>query len=585
MGKLAKFTLVLLLLVLPIASKEASMPVPAVVMLGGGELVQLEVEIRQGRGDVYVATDPLVGIQTQDSAKTAFKVAGKLTGADMSKYDALVRLNVYGGAKSVDGPSGGAAMTLLMLSILENKTLRSDLTATGTIQADGSIGEVGEVGKKTRAAVLSGMRVILIPKNYDVFDKMVFSILGRRWNISIIEVDDIKTAEELAFTPENTTMQSNVMEVKPSTRLNLSETELNCSDCYIPEFKEFASKIIENNRALLDEVRKQNKSEFTYFLDMIESNLEGAEDAEKWNYPYTGANSAFLVGINLNFLNGSNITSSALQNRMASVESCIDSAIKPQMTEENFEWVAGGDERLFWAEKKLEEIKKQNYSSDDDETILFLFKELLTSESWCQVSHEMFSLASKINGTPVNESNLKRFASSKIADATEKLNSFVGADFGDAGWRFEAAKNEFGNGSFVAATFDSEYLLSAVKTMNETDDMNGFLEKQFATPKSWSGMWAALYGNHAQYIYLRSKVSGGMESAVLLRIYANSLNNDTIKIKELFESPAVESENTINITVTGEQPTQYDNSLALLLVMCLILAIFLNVVQIFRTAE
>jgi len=585
MRKLAKFTLVLLLLVLPIASKEASMPVPAVVMLGGGELVQLEVEIRPGHGDVYVATDPLVGIQTQDSAKTAFKVAGKLTGADMSKYDALVRMNVYGGAKSVDGPSGGAAMTLLMLSILENKTLRSDLTVTGTIQADGSIGEVGEVGKKTRAAVLSGMRVILIPKNYDVFDKMVFSILGRRWNISIIEVDDIKTAEELAFTPENTTMQSNVMEVKPSTRLNLSETELNCSDCYIPEFKEFASKIIENNRALLDEVRKQNKSEFTYFLDMIESNLEGAEDAEKWNYPYAGANSAFLVGINLNFLNGSNITSTALQNRMVSVESCIDSAIKPQMTKENFEWVAGGDERLFWAEKKLEEIKKQNYSSDDDETILFLFKELLTSESWCQVSHEMFSLASKINGTPVNESNLKGFASSKIADATEKLNSFVGADFGDAGWRFEAAKNEFGNGSFVAATFDSEYLLSAVKTVNETDDMNGFLNKQFATPKSWSGMWAALYGNHAQYIYLRSKVSGGMESAVLLRIYANSLNNDTIKIKELFESPTVESENTINITVTGEQPTQYDNSLALLLVMCLIFAIFLNVVQIFRTAE
>ena len=74
MVKLAKFAIVVLLLALPLYAGVASMQVPAVFTTHGGELVTLEVEIRTGTGEVYVATKPLVGIQTQDSARTAFAV-------------------------------------------------------------------------------------------------------------------------------------------------------------------------------------------------------------------------------------------------------------------------------------------------------------------------------------------------------------------------------------------------------------------------------------------------------------------------------------------------------------------------------
>jgi len=570
MKKVTKFVFVILLLAFLLEAKTASMPVPAVAVLEGGELVDIEVEIREGKGVVYIATDPLVGVQTQSSAKTAFKVAGKLSGVDMKKYDALVRLHNYGGAKSVDGPSGGVAMTLLMLSIFQNRTLRQDITATGTIQEDGAIGEVGEVGKKTKAAVLGGMKGIIIPKSYDMFDKMVLSILAKRWNISIIEVEDVQSAMQVAFSSPNTTLQSNIMEVKPKERVNVSPTQVSCSGCNLREFQELARRIIGYSRASLQEVKKQNRTEFSYFIAAIESDLEDAEDAENANFLYTGANSAFLAGINLNFLKESDVTESRLKMRMKDVERCIQTAKKPQITKENFEWVAGGEERLTWARKKLDELYLSN--STDEESVLFLFKELLTAESWCNASHEMFAVAYKIGGTPVNESKLKGFVSSRINEAEQKLESYGGADFGDAGWRFEVAKMEFGNGSFVAAVFDTEYLLSAI-AMVEGENVS---LTELSKPKEWNGLWAALYGNHAEYLYKVSKQRGSSQaSAVLLAIYADLLDNDTAKIKELFETPAEEAPVSIETREVEEYPTE----LALFLLLCLLLAIFLNLIQ------
>lgn len=572
MRGIVKTAFVLLLLLIPLNAQKASMPVPAIVLLEGGELVQLEVEVRNGSGVVYIATDPLAGVQTQSSAKTAFWVAGRLAGVNISKYDVLIRLKDYGGARSVDGPSGGAAMTLLMLSIFENKTLRQDVTITGTIQPDGSIGEVGEVGKKTKAAVIGGVRVILIPKNYDIFDKMVLTILADRWNISVIEVDDIRAAAQLAFSPQNVSLTSNVMEVKIKPKANISKTQLACSDCNLAEFSKLATKIINNNKLLLEQLK--GSPSFSQFLLAIGQSLEEAEDAEKAGYLYTGANSAFLAGISLNFLRESNITD--LKGRMEQVRRCVETARKPQMTKENFEWVAGGEERLAWAREKLNEIAESN--STDEETTLLLFKELLTAESWCNVSHEMFAVAYQINGTPVDESKLKSFASAKIAEVEEKLKSYTAADFGDAGWRFEVAKKELENGSFVAAVFDAEYLLSAIAMLDDAK-ANASL-RELGKPKEWDGMWAALYGNHAEYLYKVSNQTGGQSSAALLMIYANSLNSDALKIKGIFEAPAEE-----RTTPGGAQEERYPTELVILLVMCLLVAIFLNVIQILRKGE
>ncbi|NYZ78730.1 hypothetical protein H0N99_01135 [Candidatus Micrarchaeota archaeon] len=581
MGKLVKFAIVVLLLALPLYAGVASMQVPAVFTTHGGELVTLEVEIRAGTGEVYVATRPLVGIQTQDSARTAFTVARSVEGVG-DTYDALIRMRDQTGSASVDGPSAGAAMTLLMLSIFENKSVRDDLTMTGTIESGGTVGAVGSVGEKTRAAVDEGMKVILIPTDSDVFDKMILSVLSKRWNISIIEVSNISDAEGRAFSLKNVTLQSNIMEVKQRSPVNVTATGINCTNCHIDEFKALASNIIEENRALLDEVSSQNRSEFSSFIKMIEVDIEDSENAESWNYPYTGANSAFLTAINLNFLKDSNITYDMFMSRMLDVGKCINSTNRPQMTADNFEWIAGGDERLAWSRKRLNEISSQNYSSGDDETILLQYKQLLTAESWCRVSQDMYSFADMIGGVPVNESNLRAFAAGKIAEADSKVKTFGGADFGDAAWRFEAAKDEFNKTLFVAAVFDSEYLIGTIQSVNSTTNIASFLSTEFGSAKSWHGMWAALYDNHARYVHLAAP--GAATTSIILENYANLLDNDTVKMKELLETPAVVPTGNVTGTVV-QTAVNYDNDLALLLIFCVIIAIFLNLVQLFKSPE
>lgn len=64
---------------------------------------------------------------------------------------------------SVDGPSAGGITCLTILSALDGLPLPSDFAMTGTILPDGTIGVVGEIPEKMRAAAQSGIKKLFIP--------------------------------------------------------------------------------------------------------------------------------------------------------------------------------------------------------------------------------------------------------------------------------------------------------------------------------------------------------------------------------------------------------------------------------------
>ncbi len=66
-------------------------------------------------------------------------------------------------ATLIGGPSAGAALTVATVAALENKTLKNDIMITGTIWPDGSIGEVGGILEKAKAARDVGIKVFLVP--------------------------------------------------------------------------------------------------------------------------------------------------------------------------------------------------------------------------------------------------------------------------------------------------------------------------------------------------------------------------------------------------------------------------------------
>jgi len=127
-----------------------------------GVIGKVRVQVLPGEGRVLISTNPFVEPDTQYSAETAVEVASKITGMDLSDYDVIFDFEINGTV--LGGPSAGAAMTAAVVAAVENSSIRGDAVITGTIEEDGSIGEVGGILEKAQAAAQSGMKLFLLPE-------------------------------------------------------------------------------------------------------------------------------------------------------------------------------------------------------------------------------------------------------------------------------------------------------------------------------------------------------------------------------------------------------------------------------------
>ncbi|NJD77096.1 MAG: ATP-dependent protease [Candidatus Methanoperedens sp.] len=129
-----------------------------------GSLINMSVEIRPGEGRVLVQTKPLMGTVFQDTANTAVYVAQNKTGMQLSGSDVIFSIESQKELPSVDGPSAGALMTLLVISALEKKEVKNDVTLTGTIDQYGHVGAIGGVIEKAKAAKEGGKTLFLLSR-------------------------------------------------------------------------------------------------------------------------------------------------------------------------------------------------------------------------------------------------------------------------------------------------------------------------------------------------------------------------------------------------------------------------------------
>jgi len=88
-------------------------------------------------------------------------------------------------AYSVDGPSAGVTMTILLCSLLEGKPIRQDVAVTGEINVSVDdvvpVTAVGGLHEKIKAAEMWGFKKVIVPaKNYK------HSIDPRDYNIEVI---------------------------------------------------------------------------------------------------------------------------------------------------------------------------------------------------------------------------------------------------------------------------------------------------------------------------------------------------------------------------------------------------------------
>lgn len=68
------------------------------------------------------------------------------------------------GAVPKDGPSAGAALTLVLYSLLTNKKINNYIAMTGEINLEGNVTAIGGLEEKLEGAKRSGIKLVLVPK-------------------------------------------------------------------------------------------------------------------------------------------------------------------------------------------------------------------------------------------------------------------------------------------------------------------------------------------------------------------------------------------------------------------------------------
>jgi len=127
-----------------------------------GVMGKVIVEIIPGKGRVLMDTNPFLEPDTQFSAETAVNVAENFTHKSLADRDIILSFNITGNV--LGGPSAGSAMAIATIAAIEQKQIRPDVAITGTIESDGSIGQIGGVLEKAQAAGTNNMKIFLVPK-------------------------------------------------------------------------------------------------------------------------------------------------------------------------------------------------------------------------------------------------------------------------------------------------------------------------------------------------------------------------------------------------------------------------------------
>lgn len=147
---------------------ESSIDIVAVSEDGqSGVLNTASVEIGPGKGRVLFSLNPFVEPDTQQSAETAAYVAEQITGKSLADRDVIYSIGNTD-AKLVGGPSAGAALTVATIAAIEGKEIKEDVVMTGTIESDGSIGQIGGIIEKAGAAAEQGKNLFLVPTGQSV---------------------------------------------------------------------------------------------------------------------------------------------------------------------------------------------------------------------------------------------------------------------------------------------------------------------------------------------------------------------------------------------------------------------------------
>lgn len=167
-----------------------------------GVIAYVDTQVRDGTGLVLVnINDILADYLTQYSARVAAQVAANYSKVNLSNLDVVY--NIKANASVIGGPSAGAALSIASVALFQNMTLNKDVIITGTINEDGTIGEIGGVLEKGKAAKEHGFKLFLVPVGQGT------DVLRYKEEKSCMNFDSIRYCEVRTI-PEKTSISKEI---------------------------------------------------------------------------------------------------------------------------------------------------------------------------------------------------------------------------------------------------------------------------------------------------------------------------------------------------------------------------------------
>jgi ATP-dependent Lon protease len=139
----------------------------------GGDILFIEATRIPGSGKLILTGQ--LGDVMKESATAALSIVKNRAvalGIDPKRFEKSdIHVHVPAGATPKDGPSAGVAMFMALVSLMTDRTIRSDTAMTGEISLRGLVLPVGGIKEKVVAAHSAGIRRVMLParnrRDYD----------------------------------------------------------------------------------------------------------------------------------------------------------------------------------------------------------------------------------------------------------------------------------------------------------------------------------------------------------------------------------------------------------------------------------
>ena len=139
----------------------------------GGDILFVEATRIPGSGKLILTGQ--LGEVMRESAQAALSIVknrAAALGIEASRFEKSdIHVHVPAGAIPKDGPSAGVAMFMALVSLLTERTVRSDTAMTGEISLRGLVLPVGGIKEKVVGAHRAGIKRVMLPaRNRKDFD-------------------------------------------------------------------------------------------------------------------------------------------------------------------------------------------------------------------------------------------------------------------------------------------------------------------------------------------------------------------------------------------------------------------------------